>query len=110
MSYHTIILANIPSLHVFIYLFIYLSIYYNTVLSYQNHRNFVDAFTRGIKENKRYLWYSVWDIWRRLPFVAVNLIISVTTVSIIVVSKKLNVELYMTIQYSVPLLIRITLS
>ena len=39
-----------------------------------------------LKKKKRYLWYSVWDIWRRLPFVAINLLVSVTTVSIIVVS------------------------
>ena len=52
----------------------------------------MDAFTRGLKKDKKYLWYSVWDIWRRLPFVAVNLLISVAPVSIIVVSIQWNLS------------------
>jgi hypothetical protein len=49
----------------------------------QNHPHLADAFTRGIKNERSYIWYGVWDIWRRLPFVAINLLISVVSVPVI---------------------------
>ena len=36
-----------------------------------------NAITHGLKSSRRYLWYGVWDIWRRVLFVGANLFISV---------------------------------
>ena len=47
---------------------------------------FSNALTHGLKEERSYLWYSVWDIWRRVLFVGANLFISVTTRSVVLVS------------------------
>ena len=35
-----------------------------------------NAISFGLKEGDKYAWYGVWDIWRRIPFVALT---SVTT-------------------------------
>lgn len=47
---------------------------------------FSNALTHGLKEERSYLWYSVWDIWRRVLFVGANLFISVATRSVVLVS------------------------
>lgn len=47
---------------------------------------FSNALTHGLKEDRAYLWYSVWDIWRRVLFVGANLFISITTRSVVLVS------------------------
>ena len=44
-----------------------------------------NALTYGLKDKRRYRWYSVWDIWRRLLFVAVNVFLGFTTRSVVVV-------------------------
>ncbi len=44
-----------------------------------------NSLTEGLKYRRRYRWYGVWDIWRRLPFVAANLFISQTTRSTVLV-------------------------
>ena len=48
---------------------------------------FSNALTHGLKEDRSYLWYSVWDIWRRVLFVGTNLFIAVTTRSTVLVSQ-----------------------
>ena len=44
-----------------------------------------NALTYGLKDKRRYRWYSVWDIWRRLLFVAVNVFLGFTTRSVVLV-------------------------
>lgn len=44
-----------------------------------------NALTYGLKDKRRYRWYSVWDIWRRLLFVGVNVFLGFTTRSVVVV-------------------------
>ena len=51
----------------------------------QKHVQAADALTRGLKGRRRYRWYGVWDIWRRILFVAANLFISVTTRNVVLV-------------------------
>lgn len=46
-----------------------------------------NALTHGLKQRKRYLWYGVWDIWRRLLFIVANLFLSVSTSSTVLVSQ-----------------------
>ncbi len=43
-----------------------------------------NALTHGLKQRKRYLWYGVWDIWRRLLFIVANLFLSVSTFTVLV--------------------------
>ncbi len=47
------------------------------------------ALTHGLKEGKKYQWYGVWDLWRRLLFVAAGLLISVARPPIVLVSERL---------------------
>lgn len=49
-----------------------------------------NSLTHGLKNGRRYLWYSVWDIWRRLLFVGANLFISITTPSVVLVTQYYN--------------------
>ena len=51
----------------------------------KKHVQAADALTRGLKGRRRYRWYGVWDIWRRILFVAANLFISVTTRNVVLV-------------------------
>ena len=44
-----------------------------------------NAVTNGLKENRRYIWYGVWSIWRRLLFVATSLLVAITSQSVILV-------------------------
>ena len=53
--------------------------------SLQKHVQAADALTHGLKRRRRYRWYGVWDVWRRILFVAANLLISVTTRNIVLV-------------------------
>ena len=53
----------------------------------QKHVQAADALTRGLKSRRRYRWYGVWDVWRRILFVAANLFISVTTRNVVLVGR-----------------------
>ncbi|XP_019853039.1 PREDICTED: uncharacterized protein LOC109582640 [Amphimedon queenslandica] len=63
----------------------------------QKRLHLANAFTFGLKTERIYLWHGVWDIWRRLPFVAINLFISVSTVSILVLLHCLMVLVVLTV-------------
>ena len=38
-----------------------------------------NVFTDGLKVKRKYIWYGIWSIWRRLPFVATSLLVATLT-------------------------------
>jgi len=62
-----------------------------SVLSLQKAIQASNALTHGLKDRRRYRWYSVWDIWRRLLFVATNLFLGVATRSVVLVRGGMSV-------------------
>ena len=67
---------------------------YCFVIPLQRHVQAADALTRGLKEKRRYRWYGVWDIWRRILFVAANLFISVTTRNVVLVCECMHMDVF----------------